>query len=43
MSTFRILKKGTEEVVDEIRAEDEKQVLEDYDYSNEYYDIVKAS
>ncbi len=43
MSTFRILKKGTEEVVDEVHAEDEKQVLDDYDYSSEYYDIVKAS
>ena len=43
MANYYIKKKGTEEVVDIVAAEEYESVLEDYDYSEEYFDIQKAS
>ena len=43
LAQYYIKRKGTEEVIDVVAAEEYESLLEDYDYSEEYFDIQKAS
>ena len=42
MAQYYIMLKDTEEIVDTVVAESTEEVLEDYDYSEEFFDIKKA-
>lgn len=43
MAQFNIKMKGTDVVVDTVIADNAEEILDDYDYSEEFFDIEKAS